>query len=412
MGLGLIVTIWLARRFGPETFGTWNYAMAFAALFGAFASLGLDSVVVRELIRDEPNAGAILGTAAALRLGGGILALIGSVLAISWSRSGQWLPILLVTLNAAAFVFQSSQVVDYHFQARMHSRPAVVAVNAAFLITSVGRLALLAVKAPIEWFGVLLVAEAAIAAALLVTAYRADVAARQRWRFDKRVARALMAQSWPLLLSGLAVMVYMRLDQVMLASLAGDKAVGQFSAALRIAEVWYFIPMAIVTAAFPVMMKKKAEGRDTYERYLQRLYDGMAWLGIGVAIATTLSAPWILPLLYGSEFSQTPAILAVQIWAGVAVAMSFVHGKWLLSEGLQNYGLIYTLAGACVNIALNIILIPRLGAIGAAWATLATQIGLLPIQLIFPKARRNFLLMMLTLTAPYRVFRSLRVANS
>ena len=412
MGLGLIVTIWIARQFGPETFGTWNYAMAFAALFGAFATLGLDSVVVRELIRGELDAGAILGTAATLRLAAGILALIGSALAIGWSRSGQWLPILLVTLNAAVFVFQSSQVIDYHFQARMRSRPAVVAANVAFLITSVGRLALLAAKASIEWFGVLLVVEAAIAAALLIMAYRADVEARRPWRFEKRVARQLMVQSWPLLLSGLAVMVYMRLDQVMLASMAGDEAVGQFSAALRIAEVWYFIPMAIVTAAFPVMMKKKAEGPEVYERYLQQLYDGMAWLGVAMALVTTLSAPWVLPLLYGPEFSQTPAILAVQIWAGVAVAMSFVHGKWLLSVGLQKYGLIYTVAGACLNVALNMILIPRHGAIGAAWATLVTQVGLLPIQLVFPKARKNFLLMILTLTAPYRIFKSLRVANS
>jgi O-antigen/teichoic acid export membrane protein len=403
MGLGLIVTIWMARQFGPETFGTWNYAMAFAALFGAFASLGLDGVVVRELIRDEPNAGAILGTAAALRLGAGILALAGSVLAISWSRSGQWLPILLVALNATVFMFQSSQVIDYHFQARMHSRPAVVAVNVAFLITSIGRLALLAIKAPIEWFGVLLIIEAAIAAALLVMVYRADVEARRPWRVDRRVARQLMAQSWPLLLSGLAVMVYMRLDQVMLASLAGDRAVGQFSAALRIAEVWYFIPMAIVTAAFPVMMEKKSEGRAAYERYVQRLYDGMAWLGIGVAIITTLVAPKLVTLLYGVQYAEAASVLSVQIWAGVAVAMSFVHGRWLLAEGLQQYNLLYTATGGCVNVGLNIVLIPRYGPVGAAWATLATQMAPVFLQLLLPKARPNFLLMSRALLAPYRL---------
>jgi O-antigen/teichoic acid export membrane protein len=113
----------------------------------------------------------------------------------------------------------------------------------------------------------------------------------------------------------------------------------------------------------------------------------------------------LIPRLYGPSFDQTAAVLSVQIWAGIAVAMSFVHGKWLLAEGLQRYGLVYTLAGAFVNIGLNLILIPRLGVIGAAWATLITQVGLLPIQLFFPKARINFLLMMRTASAPYRLFR-------
>jgi O-antigen/teichoic acid export membrane protein len=225
-------------------------------------------------------------------------------------------------------------------------------------------------------------------------------------------ASKLLSESWPLLLSGVAVMIYMRLDQVMLAAMAGDVAVGEFSAALRIAEVWYFIPMAIMTAAFPALLKKRAQGSLVYRRYLQGLYDGMAWLGFAVAIVTTLSAGWLVPLLYGPAFAHTASILGVQIWAGVAVAMSFVHGKWLLAEGLQKYGLVYTVAGACVNVSLNLIFIPRYGALGSAWATLITQVGLLPIQLIFPKARANFALMILTLTAPYRVMRAFRSVHS
>ena len=148
-----------------------------------------------------------------------------------------------------------------------------------------------------------------------------------------------------------------------------------------------------------------------YERFVQGLYDGMAWLGLGVAVVTSILSPWAIALLYGPAFAQAASILSVQIWAGVAVAMSFVHGKWLLAEGLQRYGLIYTIAGAAVNITLNLLLIPRLGAIGAAWATLITQVGLLPIQLAFPKARRNFVLMMQTATAPYRLIRSLSTAT-
>jgi PST family polysaccharide transporter len=404
LGVGLVVWVWLARHFGPATFGAWNYAIAFVALFGAVAALGLDGVVVRELVREGSDAGAVLGTALGLRIGaGGISGTVALLAAVSL-RSDDWLPVALVAFNAAVLVFQSSQVLDFHFQARMRAQPAVVAVNVAFLVTTVFRLLLLVLDAPIEWFGASLVLEAAVSAALLWRAYCADARGKIDWRFSAPLARRLIGESWPLALSSLAVMAYMRLDQVMLAQMLGDAAVGQFSAALRIAEVWYFIPMAIVTAAFPVMLQKKAEGEEAYRRFVQSLYDVMAWLGLAIAVVTSLCAPWLIHKLYGSAYGQSSAILAIQIWAGITVSMSFVHGKWLLAEGLQRYGLGYTVLGAVVNITLNLVLIPRFGATGAAWATLATQVGLLPIQLLLPKARSNFFLMIGAVRAPLRVF--------
>lgn len=405
LGVGLLVWTWLARHFGPAGFGLWNYAIAFVALFGAVASLGMDGVLVRELVRNPSRSGVLLGTATGLRLIASTLSASVCVTTMAWLRPGEWLVLLLVAANAVSLVLQSSQTIDLHFQRRMNNRPAVVAVNAAFLLTTVARLVLLALDAPLAWFAATLVGEAVLAAGLLVVAYRLSDTAGDRWRFDGQVALFLLRESWPLMLSAMAVMVYMRMDQVMLASMTGDEAVGQFSAALRIAEVWYFIPMAVMSAAFPAMMKKREEGPQAYERYLQSLYDGMAWLGFGIAAMTTLAAPWLIPLLYGPSYSTAASVLVIQVWAGVTVAMSFVHGRWLVAEGLQKIGLAYTLAGAVVNLGLNLVLIPRYGAVGAAWATLITQVGLMPMQLLFPRARSNFYLMLRVVTAPVRQLR-------
>jgi O-antigen/teichoic acid export membrane protein len=293
-------------------------------------------------------------------------------------------------------------VIESHFQSRMHTRPAVLALNGAFLVTTLGRMALLHFEAAIVWYAVTLVVEALLAAAFLVFAYRDQDGPMRRWRVSAAIGKRLIKESWPLLLSSLAVMAYMRLDQIMLSSMVGDAAVGQFSAALRISEVWYFIPMTILTAAFPTMMARRDQGVAEYEVYVQSLYDSMAWLGVGIATLTSLLAPWIVATLYGEAFAGSVTILRVQIWASVTVAMSFVHGKWLLVEGLQKYGLLYTCVGAVVNIGLNLLLIPHFGAVGSAAATLVTQIGLLPLQLVFPKARRNFVLMLRVTTAPMR----------
>jgi O-antigen/teichoic acid export membrane protein len=231
------------------------------------------------------------------------------------------------------------------------------------------------------------------------------------WRYDAGLARSLLAQSWPLLLSGMAVMLYMRIDQVMLAAMVGDEAVGQFSAALRLSEVWYFVPAAILSAAFPAMLARRKDGTLAYERYVQKLYDLTAWMGLAVAVVVTLCGPWLIDRLYGDAYAEAARVLQVQTWAGVAVAMSYVHGKWLLAEGLQRLGLFYTLVGCACNLVLNAWLIPRHGAVGAAYATLAAQLGVLPVQLFFAPGRRNFRLMLWSAGAPLRLLGELRSAS-
>jgi PST family polysaccharide transporter len=406
LGLGLVVWVWFARAYGPQTFGVWNFAIALTALFGVVASLGMDGVVTRELAQEDADRGGILGTAVALRLAAAAACTLAALLTVRKMRPDMPLATALVGCNALAFLLQSSQVIDYLFQARMRPAPAVLAVNAAFVLATALRIAVLLTGAGVFWLGGTLVAEALLAAGFLVVAYASQPEFRARWRFDARIARRLAAECWPLLLSGLAVMAYMRLDQVMLAAMVGDAEVGQFSAALRIAEVWYFIPMAIMTAVFPAMIKSRERGAEVYARQVQRLYDGMAWLGLLVAVTISLLGRWMIDLLYGPSYALSAHVLSIQAWCGVSVAMSFVHGKWLLAEGLQKYGLVYTVTGAAVNLGLNAILIPRFGAVGAAWATLCTQVGLLPMQLFFPKARANFWQMLRALNAPVRYLRA------
>ena len=313
LGLGLVVWIWIARHFGPELFGVWNFAIAFAAIFGTATSLGMDGIVVRELLRDQSRTGELLGTATILRLSASLVAGLVCVATLLVARPGERLLLFLVTMNALVFVFQSSQTLDWYFQSVMKTRPAVLAVNAAFLVSTLFRLGLLLTNATLPWFAVSLVVEATLAALFLWFAYAREPNSRPRWRFDRTVAASLLRDCWPLLLSSFTVMLYMRLDQVMLASMAGPEQVGQFSAALRIAEVWYFIPMALTTAAFPMLVRKKEEGPAAYEHYVQRLYDLTAWLGIFVALVTLACASWAVPLLYGPAYTPAANVLTIQI---------------------------------------------------------------------------------------------------
>ncbi len=196
----------------------------------------------------------------------------------------------------------------------------------------------------------------------------------------------------------------MRFDQIVLASMVGDREVGQFSAALRIAEIWYLIPMCDRHPAFPVIVAPAAnKGRQSTSVVVQRLYDLMAWLGVGSTAAVAVLAQNVVPISMAPPMPKLPAPWRSGSGPASWYPCPSCTSRWLLAEGLQHYGLVYTLCGATLNVSLNFWLIPLHGAIGAAWATLVTQTCLMPLQLLFPKARRNLWLMMCTLGAPLKI---------
>jgi PST family polysaccharide transporter len=183
-------------------------------------------------------------------------------------------------------------------------------------------------------------------------------------------AKSLLKDSWPLILSGLAIMVYMRIDQIMLGQMLGDEAVGIYSAAVRISEVWYFVPMAIVASVFPSIIEAKKKSEALYYQRLQWLYDVMVVLALSVAVPMTFLSDWAVSLLFGQAYEQAGAVLAIHIWTAVFVGLSFSSGRWFINEGYTLLALKRNLLGLVVNVILNTYLIPLYGPKGAALATL------------------------------------------
>jgi PST family polysaccharide transporter len=186
-------------------------------------------------------------------------------------------------------------------------------------------------------------------------------------------AKTLLKDSWPLLLSGIAITVYMKIDQIMLGQMIGDEAVGIYSAAVRISEVWYFISVAIVASVFPTIIEAKKRSDVLYYALLQKLYDLMAVVSVLVALAMTLSSGSLITMLFGTKFSAAGAVLAIHIWAGVFVFLGVASGNWFIAENLQKLAFQRTVYGAVANILLNLLLIPKFGVNGAAVALVISQ---------------------------------------
>ena len=162
----------------------------------------------------------------------------------------------------------------------------------------------------------------------------------------------------------------MRIDQVMLQEMIGSEAVGQYSAAVKISEAWYFIPMVISSSLFPAIVNAKKQSEELYYARLQRLYDLMVWISLAIALPMTFLSDWVVNLLYGSAYSQAGGVLMIHIWAGVFVSLGVASSKWFITENLQSLSFWRTFYGMVINLILNFILIPIFGTIGAAISTL------------------------------------------
>jgi len=398
MAVGLLVTVWVARFLGPKQFGLLSYALAYSALFGPIAGLGLNEIIVRDLVRDPESANSTLGSAFVLQTLGSLTAIFLIVTTLLFVRPNDDLALLAVCVLSLSTLFKSSEVAKYWFESQVQSKYSVWVENGSFCALSLVRIGLIYMNAPLMAFVWAAVIESAVIAVGLMIVYTRYGGHLRHWHPNYARARALLSDSWPLILSSVAIMIYMRIDQIMIASILGDAAVGIYSAAVRISEVWYFIPMAIAASVFPIILESKVQSEKLYYQRLQRLYDLMAILAVSVALLTTFTSSWIVSLLFGNDYQQAAPVLTVYVWAGVFVALGVARGKWLLAENLQHIGYWYVGLAMIVNVIGNLILIPVYGAIGASLATVVSQAtAALIAPALFPSTRLSTVMLLRSL---------------
>lgn len=370
MGVGLFVSVWVTRYLGPEQFGMLSYAQAMVAIFGAIATLELDAFIVRHLVREPSKYNEYLGTAFILKFLGGLCLTLFTVLLIMYIKPNQLQIQLLVGIIAVGTLFQSFDVIDFWFQSKIQSKYTVIAKNIGFTVISIAKIILILLKASLVWFAVAGVVEIIIGSLLLLIFYNRQCHSREKWKFRLDLAKMLLKESWPLILSGMAIMIYMRIDQIMIGQMVGNGAVGIYTSALRISEVWYFIPTIIVTSVAPTIVTAKKENELLYKERIQQLFIVMVIIGYLISIPMTFLSDFLVVLLYGDDFIESGKVLAIHIWASIFVFLGVVRSQWLINEGLTKFSFYTTLIGAVINVGLNYILIPIYNEVGAAIATL------------------------------------------
>ena len=390
MVVGLFVGVWTARYLGAESFGIYNYAIAFTSLFTAISGLGLNSIVIRDIVQNPHEKQKLIGTSFALKLFGGIATSILAITLIFFVRSNDSLVHLLVAISTIGEIFLAFDVIDFWFQSQTQSQYTVAAKGIAFIIVNIFKIILIQLKCSVVWFSAAIVAEIILSGIGLIFVYHKTGNSIRFWKYDSRVALRLLKDSWTLILSGLVIMIYMRSDQIIIGQLLGDKAVGIYSVAARLSELWYFIPMAVVTSVYPSIIAAKKASDGLYYQRIEKLLHAMSLLSYFLAISVSIVANYLVQI-FGVEYQSAAPILIVHIWTILFVSSGLVRSLWTTTEGLMQFAFLTTCMGAILNVLLNFLLIKSFGILGSAVATLISQaVASLIANICFSKTRKMF----------------------
>lgn len=370
MVLAFIISLITARYLGPSNFGVLNYTQSFVVFFTPICTLGLNGIIVKEII-DHPNSvGQTIGTMIGLRLMSSFGSMI-CVLILIYVINNNPLVILVAFLQSFMLIFQCFDSINYWYQSKLFSKRTALISLVGYSSMSLYRIVMLILNKDIAWFAFAVSLDYLVIAVLLCYYYFKD--GGQKFYFSWRLGKTFLGKSYHFIFSGLMVVIYGQMDKVMLGKMLNETAVGFYSAALSLCNSWAFVIAAIITSAGPIIMKVH-NNKNLYYKYLRQLYAAILWLGIIVSIGITIFSPLIIKLTYGKEY--LPAVVPLQIvtWYTAFSYLGVARGIWLICENKQHYEKLLAAIGAISNLILNFILIQYWGIVGVAVATLLTQI--------------------------------------
>lgn len=408
MAAGLIVGIYVARHLGPAGFGVISYATALMLIGSAFSRMGLQEVVVRDLLHDDAKRDVALGSALVLRLAGGVLA-YGALLAYGLFIAADADTRLAVLVIGTGVLAQPFTMVGAWFMARQRFAPMVLANLGGVLICAALRIGFVLAEKPLVWFAWPIAAEIGLSAALLIAAYALTQGTPLRWRVSRSRLQTLFVASLPLTLAIATNELNLRLPQVLLVHLGNTAAAGHYAAATRLSEALYFLPVIACTALFPAVVGSFAKGGVHYARRMEALYGVLMWGGLAIAAPLSLLAPWLIGLLFGADYAAAAQVLRIHAWSLPLVALAVARSRALVAEGLVRFNLLASVVNLTLNVVLAWLLIPPLGAAGAAWASVLPRlVSAVALNFAFASTRAQGVVMLRAVLAPALVLKLIR----
>ena len=371
--LGITVGVLVARYLGPKRFGVYSYALSFVAMFLPLANLGVKSVVIRELVRRPEDREAILGTNFLMMFCSGFLGFLAALVSIYWIRSGDWVTIVLVGTISITFLINALLTISYYFESEVQSKFNVIATTVGFLVGSGIKIGLLYFQQPLIYFGIASLAELGIAGLGYLLLYQNNGNSVFKWKFDPKIAKSILRDAYPLLISSVMIAIYLRVDQILIRELIDDQEAGIYAVAVRLNEIFQMISIIIVSSVYPSIIKAKEAGEEVFFNRLYRLFSVMVILSLIMIVTFTFGGKFIITLLFGQAYIESAGILKILIWSGLFMGLATARTPYLMSLNWTKVYMVIAIGTCVVNIIANYILIPIYGGYGAAIASLISH---------------------------------------
>ena len=372
MLINLIVGLLTARYLGPSNYGLINYALAYTAFFSSFCTLGINSVLVKELI-DNPGAeGMILGTSLGLRAASSFLSAVVIVCIVSIADMGELTTILVVALSSIGVVFHVFEVFHFWFQSKLQSKVTAIVTLAAYVVTAAYKVILLIAGKSVVWFAFATSVDYICVAILLLTAYKKHNGGKLAfsWGYGKRILK----KSCHFILPSLMVAIYGQTDKIMLKHMISDAEIGYYATAVSLCSVWCFVLSAIIDSVYPSIMEANRADELLFAKRNKQLYAIVFYISLFVSLCFTVFGKFAVSIMYGEAYLPAVAPLRIITWYTAFSYLGVARNAWIVCKDRQKYLIYVYLSSAVGNVVLNFLLIPIWGASGAAVASLVAQI--------------------------------------
>jgi len=370
--LGVVITMLTARYLGPSNYGVINYASSLVAFVAPIAKLGLDSILVNELINHPQEEGKILGTSIVMSLLSSVLCIAGLVCFTSLANYGETVTIVVCALYSIVLLAHAVELIQYWFQAHLLSKYTSIATLAAYIVKSAYQITLLIRGSSIYWFAVTSAFDVFVIAAIILWLYKKKTG--QILSVSVVVAKRMYAQSKYYIVSSMMVTIFANTDRIMINMMLGDAQTGFYSAAVVCASLTSFVFSAIIQSFHPIILENYRKNMKAFERELITVYSIVIWLSLIQSIVIAGFAPLLIRILYGDDFSAASNPLR---WIVLYTTFSYIGSvNWIYIQATGNQSTLWklNLIGAVSNVILNSCLIPLWGVNGAAIASLLTQL--------------------------------------
>lgn len=369
---GLFVGILVARYLGPENFGVMNYVISYVTLFTVLSNFGMENIEIREMAKHEDQINEIMGTAFVLRLFFGALAILLVWTTLQQFQSDSFV-FWMVMVYSISLVLSSFNVIRNYFTSIVLNEYVVKTEIARTLLGAAVKLVLLWLKAPLEYFIVAITMDFALVASGYIISFRARRGKLRQWKVSKQRAGYLIRESFPFLLSGTVIVLYQKIDQVLINHLLDAGKLGQFSVASKLLEVGLFLPAIVCQTVTPILVRKRRDNLPAYLLLRQQFVDLLVWGSLILSLSMSLSASIFITMLFSSSYQAAIPVLQIMAWKILLVAAWSATGQIIVIEGIQKWAVFRNLIGCVCCVGFNLWLIPIYGINGSAIATLITM---------------------------------------